>query len=140
MRDLRGLRDRELAALEAAHKAARDDMIKLCNEGVASLADHCLDVAVGGGRVRVESPEMEDAVWQAFQREINGKLHEWTLRYCTGDQRARLAAPPLAARKGGKGVDKSLPSTPSTAGAGGGPATPPTVSEGAPSDGHYDSH
>ena len=95
VRETRDLRDREVRQLETIHKAARDDMIKLCNEGVASLADAALDVAVGGGRVRVEAPEMEDAVWRAFQTEINAKLHDWTVQYCTGEQRARLAAPPL---------------------------------------------
>jgi hypothetical protein len=148
--------ERELRALEVSHKAARDDMIKLCNEGVASLADHCLDVAVAGQRVQVDSAEMEDAVWQAFQRDINGKLADWTSRYCSGDQR-KVAPPALRAPTGrppiGKGgnngavqsfktpIDKSLPSTPSTAGGqgggplpsgggGAGPSTPPTVSEG----------
>ena len=146
VRETRDLRDREVRQLESVHKAARDDMIKLCNEGVASLADHCLDVAVGGGRVRIEAPEMEDAVWRAFQTDINAKLHEWTLTYCTGEQRARLAAPPLRRTASGdarKGlVDKSLPSTPSTLGGGSssaGPHTPPTVSEGPPSEAHYDS-
>jgi hypothetical protein len=143
VRETRDLRDREVRQLESVHKAARDDMIKLCNEGVASLADHCLDVAVGGGRVRVDAPEMEDAVWRAFQTEINAKLHEWTLTYCTGEQRARLAAPPLRRSGSGKGfaADKSLPSTPSTLGGGSsaGPHTPPTVSEGPPSEAHYDS-
>ena len=165
VRETRDLRDREVRQLETVHKAARDDMIKLCNEGVASLADAALDVAVGGGRVRVEAPEMEDAVWRAFQTEINAKLHDWTVQYCTGEQRARLAAPPLrrstssssggggGAGGAGKGVvaDKSLPSTPSSgggsssggggaAGSGNGPHTPPTVSEGGPpSDAQYDS-
>jgi hypothetical protein len=157
VRETRDLRDREVRQLETIHKAARDDMIKLCNEGVASLADAALDVAVGGGRVRVEAPEMEDAVWRAFQTEINAKLHDWTVQYCTGEQRARLAAPPLRRTSsssgggGGKGVvaDKSLPSTPSSGGSaaggsssggGNGPNTPPTVSEGGPpSDAQYDS-
>ena len=160
VRETRDLRDREVRQLETIHKAARDDMIKLCNEGVASLADAALDVAVGGGRVRVEAPEMEDAVWRAFQTEINAKLHDWTVQYCTGEQRARLAAPPLrrstssSSGGGGKGgvvADKSLPSTPSSgggsssggggaAGSGNGPHTPPTVSEGGPpSDAQYDS-
>ena len=155
--------EREVRCLEAAHKAARDDMIKLCNEGVASLADHCLDVAVAGQRVTVDSSEMEDAVWQAFQRDINGKLADWTARYCSGDQRkapppalrapaggrppiAKAGIPPAAVHSHKTPIDKSLPSTPSTAGGGGGgggsvpggagPSTPPTVSEG---DAHYES-
>ena len=158
VRDQAAAHEREVRALESAHKAARDDMIKLCNEGVASLADHCLDVAVAGQRVTVDSAEMEDAVWQAFQRDINGKLADWTGRYCSGDQR-KVAPPALRAPSGRPPiskagvpsvhshktpVDKSLPSTPSTAGGGAGagqgqgplapggagPSTPPTVSEG----------
>ena len=163
VRETRDLRDREVRQLESVHKAARDDMIKLCNEGVASLADHCLDVAVAGQRVTVDSSEMEDAVWQAFQRDINGKLADWTARYCSGDQRkapppalrapaggrppiAKAGIPPAAVHSHKTPIDKSLPSTPSTAGGGGGgggsvpggagPSTPPTVSEG---DAHYES-
>ena len=156
VREAGATHEREVRSLEVAHKAARDDMIKLCNEGVASLADHCLDVAVAGQRVQVDSAEMEDAVWQAFQRDINGKLAEWTARYCGGDGRKvsppalrpPAGRPPIAAGKGGNNaavqsfktpIDKSLPSTPSTAGGAGagggggpgaGPSTPPTVSEG----------